>query len=67
MELNRSTSGIYLSQRKYTLDLLKDVGLSNCTTSVVPMEQNHQPPTDDDSEVISIVFLYRRIVGRLIY
>lgn len=58
MELARSNSGIYLNQRNYILDLIKDVGLNNCTTSVVPMEQNHQLLTADDSKIISDISLY---------
>ncbi|XP_074351979.1 secreted RxLR effector protein 161-like [Apium graveolens] len=67
MELARSSAGIYLNQRKYTLDLLKDVGLTACSTSVVPMEQNHQLLASDNASPILDVSLYRRLVGRLIY
>ncbi|XP_074352760.1 putative mitochondrial protein AtMg00240 [Apium graveolens] len=67
MELDRSSSGIYLNQRKYTLDLVKDVGLLASHSSVVPMEQNHQLLASNDYAVILDVCQYRRIVGRLIY
>lgn len=49
------------------MDLLKDVGLTQCTASVVPMEQNHQLLNSDESATISDISLYRRLVGRLIY
>lgn len=67
LELARSIAGIYLNQRKYTLDLLKDVGLSSCTASLLPMEQNHHLLQPDDSTTIPDISLYRRIIGRLIY
>lgn len=67
MELARSSSGNYLYQHKYTLDLLKDVRLTACSASVVSMEQNHQLLSLDGSPTISNVSLYRWLVGRLIY
>lgn len=30
IEVSRSKDGIFLSQRKYTLDLLKDIGMEAC-------------------------------------
>lgn len=59
--------GVYLNQYKYTLDLIRDVGLTNCNSSIVPMEQNHRLLVADDSLVIADIALYRRMVGRLIY
>ena len=68
IEAARSTSGIYLHQHKYTLDILNDTGLTAARPSKVPMEQNHNlsantslPLADSDT------FLYRRLIGRLIY
>ncbi|XP_026429868.1 uncharacterized protein LOC113326336 [Papaver somniferum] len=62
----RSEKGIYLSQRKYVIDLLKETGMLGCEPIGSPMEQNHgleecsdQIPTDKGQ--------YQRLVGRLIY
>ncbi|KAK1391529.1 hypothetical protein POM88_010585 [Heracleum sosnowskyi] len=68
LEIARSSSGIYLHQRKYTLDILADAGFSDCKPSKIPMEQNHnlQKNTSDFLSP-SDVSLYRRLVGRLLY
>ncbi|GAA0165715.1 hypothetical protein LIER_21042 [Lithospermum erythrorhizon] len=38
MEIARSHQGISISQREYTLDLLKETGMLGCETSNIPME-----------------------------
>ena len=38
----QSKRGIFLSQRKYTLDLLSEVGLLDCKLADVPIQQNHR-------------------------
>lgn len=68
IEAARNQSGIYIHQRKYTLDILQDTGLSSSKPSKTPMEQNHNlhqnsSPLLADADVLS----YRRLVGRLIY
>jgi hypothetical protein len=65
IEVSRSPKGIYLSQRKYVLDLLLETGLSGCRPVATPIEQNHRlisedgPPVDRER--------YQRLVRRLIY
>lgn len=41
LEVARSAKGIYLNQRKYTLDILQDIGLTDARPSNVPIEQHH--------------------------
>lgn len=41
----RLGTGICLSQRKYTLELLPESGLAASKPSAVPMEQNHKLTT----------------------
>ncbi|CAL8991820.1 unnamed protein product [Prunus brigantina] len=70
IEVARSKHGIFLSQRKYILDLLAETGMLDCKPIDTPSEQNHklghkqglypdQVPTDKER--------YQRLVGKLIY
>ena len=62
----RSSCGIFPSQRKYALDILKASGhLGACPISF-PMEQHHNL-SNDQGELLDDPTTYRRLVGRLIY
>lgn len=68
IEVTRSSAGIYLHQWKYTLDILADTCLLSSKPSIIPIEQNHTL-NDNHSALLSIkdTFVYRRLVGRLLY
>ena len=66
IEVARTSEGLVLSQRKYTLDILADCGLEGCRPSSFPMEQNHQLDKSEDEPKVD-ASRYRRIVGRLLY
>ncbi|CAL8121289.1 unnamed protein product [Prunus armeniaca] len=64
--VSRSKRGIVISERKYTLDILKDAGLLGARSYDLPMEQKlKMTPTDGD--LLHDPAHYRRLVGRLIY
>ena len=55
IEVARSKQGIFLSQRKYILDLLAETGMLECKPADTPIAQNermsiqdNQTPTDKD-------------------
>ena len=66
LEIARSSTGIYVNQRKYTLDIIADTGLTNARSSCIPMEQHHTLQSDE-SDILSDGSAYRRLIGRLIY
>ena len=66
IEVSRSKKGIFLSQRKYALDLLNETGMSACSPISTPMEENLKLSTDPN-QVPANKERYQRLVGRLMY
>ncbi|RDY14844.1 putative mitochondrial protein, partial [Mucuna pruriens] len=54
-----------ISQRKYVLNLLKEIEKLGCKTSGVPIEQNHRIGCEE-SQIVE-KSQYQRLVGKLIY
>jgi hypothetical protein len=66
LEVARLKAGIVISQRKYTLEILDNVGYLGAKPVDFPMEQNLKL-TNDQGEILNDASHYRRLVGRLIY
>ncbi|KAK8919208.1 hypothetical protein KSP39_PZI021074 [Platanthera zijinensis] len=66
IEVARSQQGIFISQRKYTLDLLEETGMLGCAPVDTPIEANHRIDADTGGEKVD-ASKYQRLVGRLIY
>ena len=66
IEIIRTKTGIWLSQRKYALDMLAKYGMSNCKPISVPLDQNVKLSAHD-GKPLEDPTMYRRIVGSLIY
>ena len=66
IEFSRSKAGMYMSQRKYALDILQDIGLTGARSNKFRMGQ-YLKLTQDDVELLKDLVKYRRLVGRLIY
>lgn len=66
IEVARSRRGIFLSQQKYILDLLCEVGMLDCKPADTPIIQNHKLG-EYPSEMPTDIGRYQRLVGKLIY
>ncbi|CAM8973439.1 unnamed protein product [Rhodiola kirilowii] len=66
LEVPRSTTGIFLNQRKYALELLEEHNLSNSKPAKTPLELKHKLSLSEEP-LLSDPLHYRRLVGKLIY
>ncbi|XP_024024810.1 uncharacterized protein LOC112092560 [Morus notabilis] len=66
LEIARSSSGIVLSQRHYTLQLLEDTGFLASKPVSVPMDPKLQLNATD-GDLLPEASQYRRLIGRLLY
>lgn len=66
LEIARSKSGIFISQRQYVLKLLEDMGLLAAKPCVQPMDPKSQYH-DFEGEFLCDDTQYRRLIGRLLY
>ena len=62
----RIADGINLCQRKYTLEVLSDAGMTGCKLVRIPMDQNLKLSKYEGKE-LKDPSSYRRSVGRLLY
>jgi len=66
IEFARSKRRIFMSHRKYALDILQGTRLLGVKPEKFPMEQNLKL-RDEDDEILHDLSKYRRLVERLIY
>ena len=66
IEVAYSKVGIFLSQRKYVLDLLAKIGLTGGKGSKIPIEPNSRLWNNPSNQTVD-KGRYQRLVGRLIY
>ncbi|WZZ36046.1 hypothetical protein YC2023_019447 [Brassica napus] len=69
IEICRSKEGLFLSQRKYTLDLLNEAGKLGARVAKTPLEDGYKVLREGEIEdkPYADVKHYRRMVGKLIY
>ena len=62
----RGDDGLFLSQRKYALDVLQEAGMLGCKPIDTPMEQNHRLAYVEGNPYAHPK-QYRPLVGCLVY
>ncbi|CAL8161743.1 unnamed protein product [Prunus armeniaca] len=66
VEATRSKHDLFLSQKKYVMDMLADTGMLDCKPYETPIVENHKLGIYED-QVPTNKEIYHRLVGQLIY
>ncbi|CAM8911602.1 unnamed protein product [Rhodiola kirilowii] len=66
LEVARNSTGLFLHQRKYAMDLLTDHDMVDCKPAKTPLPIKHQLSLST-AQVIEDPMVYRKLVGKLIY
>lgn len=66
LEVKQGFDGIFISQRKYAMDLLKKFNMLNCKVEATPMNINEKLSRDDNAEFVNATY-FRSLVGGLNY
>lgn len=66
IEIARNSSSIYLCQRKYTLEIISEIGLTGAKPVSTSIEPNHQL-TKSSRPLFDMPDRYRILIGKLIY
>lgn len=62
--MSSSKNGLFISQHKYALEIIKDAGLLGAAPIDTPMERGLK--LSDRSDLLKDPSRYRRLIGRLI-
>lgn len=66
LEVDRTAAGFFLSQQKYTKDLIQEYGLLSAKPLKLPLECNIKL-TPDKGDVLPDARVFQRLLGKLIY
>ena len=66
LEVARSQQGIFVCQRHYALELLKDASIMGCKPVKTPMESNLKL-SREEGDLLDDPMMYRRLIGKLLY
>lgn len=65
IEIVLNPLGLFLSQRKYALEIIAEHGLFGAKSASTPLQQNHKLATS--AEFFDHLDRYRRLISKLIY
>jgi len=65
MEVQRSSNGLFLSQRQYMIDILERVGMAACKPCSTPVDLN--PKLSADGDPVADPTDFRSLAGALQY
>ncbi|PKI52216.1 hypothetical protein CRG98_027391 [Punica granatum] len=63
---SRTADSLFLCQRKYTLDILEETGMTGTRPAAFPMEQHLRLSPDNGAELVD-PSSYQRLMGRMLY
>lgn len=66
IEVAHSKQGIFISQQKYVMDLLRETGMLASKPAATPIEPNHKLGEATGDQIVDRE-MYQRLVGKLIY
>ena len=66
IEIAHSSKGLFISQRKYILDLLEETGKLGSKPVITPVDTNVKL-NSEDGESLTDISQFQRLVGKLIY
>ncbi|PKA47257.1 putative mitochondrial protein [Apostasia shenzhenica] len=66
LEIKQTSKGIFLSQEKYTSDLLEKFGMKNCNKVETPMNSSEKLQLEDETSLANSKY-FRSLVGGLMY
>ncbi|GJV71647.1 putative ribonuclease H-like domain-containing protein [Tanacetum coccineum] len=66
LQVKQKEDGIFISQDKYVIEILKKFGFTDVKTASAPMEAQNLLLKDEDGEEVD-VYLYRSMIGSLKY
>ncbi|WZY94094.1 hypothetical protein YC2023_066423 [Brassica napus] len=70
IEICRSKEGLFMSQRKYAMDMLKEADVLGGKIAKTPLEEGYKVLREgevEENQLFEDAKLYRRMVGKLIY
>jgi hypothetical protein len=66
IKIAHSSKGLFILQRNYALDLLREIEKLGCKPASTPFDSKYKLNTEE-GEPLEDISLFQRLVGRLIY